>query len=123
MPETRRTWLVGMAGASVAMTVGRLVSSLEAQAVHPIPSPNAPNPNYPPGMEGPQATKDGEAKPVDPRKQEEIKADVERMYEIVSELKQQVDVTDARQMLSVGIVKRAQEIEKLAKQIKSLSKS
>jgi len=121
MPQTRRNLLLGLGGAVTLLTMGRLVPGVEAQ--HPIPSPNAPNPNYPPGMDGPPATKDSEERPVDPRKQQEIKADVERMYEMVSDLKKEVETTDTRQTLSVGMVKRAQEIEKLAKQVKNLAKS
>ncbi len=45
-----------------------------------------------------------------------------KLYEMVSELKEQVDKTDATATLSISIVKKAQQIEKLAKQIKDLAK-
>ena len=51
-----------------------------------------------------------------------IRTDITRLYEMVSELKEQVDKTDATTTLSISIVKKAQQIEKLAKQIKDLAK-
>jgi len=52
----------------------------------------------------------------------EIKTDITKLYEMVSELKEQVDKTDATATLSISIVKKAQQIEKRAKQIKDLAK-
>ncbi len=51
-----------------------------------------------------------------------IRTDITKLYEMVSELKEQVDKTDATTTLSISIVKKAQQIEKLAKQIKDLAK-
>ena len=51
-----------------------------------------------------------------------IRTDITKLYEMVSELKEQVDKTDATATLSISIVKKAQQIEKLAKQIKNLAK-
>jgi hypothetical protein len=87
----------------------------------PRPSPNAPNPNYPPGLQGPEQT------PPDPKKmnrqnQAEIKADVEKLYELIGELKEEVERSDANSTLSVGVVKKAHQIEKLAKQVKDRAK-
>jgi len=52
----------------------------------------------------------------------EIRTDIRKLYEMVSELKEQIDKTDASSTLSLAVVKKAQEIEKLAKQIKNLAK-
>jgi len=41
---------------------------------------------------------------------------------MVSELREQVQKTDSSSVLSVSVVKKAQQIEKLAKQIKELAK-
>lgn len=41
---------------------------------------------------------------------------------MVSEFKEQVEQTDPNVMLSVALVKKAQEIESLTKQIKNLAK-
>jgi hypothetical protein len=39
----------------------------------------------------------------------------QRLFETVSELNEQVEKTDANSTLSVSVVKKAQQIEKLAK--------
>ena len=44
--------------------------------------------------------------------------DVQRLYAMASELKDEVDKTNANAVLSLAVVKRAQDIEKLAKQIR-----
>jgi hypothetical protein len=42
---------------------------------------------------------------------------------MVSELKEQVDKMDSNATLSVSVVKKAQQIQKLAKQIQGLARS
>jgi hypothetical protein len=102
-----------------------LVAALQAPGVRPQPqprpSPNAPNPNFPRGFDGPQAT-GPDKKTIDRQNQKEIRADVTKLFEMVSELKDQIDKTDSTSTLSVSVVKKAQQIEKLAKQIKDLAK-
>jgi hypothetical protein len=44
------------------------------------------------------------------------------LYDLVGELKEQVDKSDATSTLSLPVVKKAQQIEKLAKQIKDRAK-
>jgi hypothetical protein len=87
----------------------------------PLPSPNAPNPNFPQGMNGPGPTP-ADQKAIDKQNQEQIRADVDKMFAIVSELKQQLGVTNTTSVLSIDFVKKAHEIEKLAKQVKDLAK-
>ena len=41
---------------------------------------------------------------------------------MITELKQQVEKTDSGSILSLSVVKKAQEIEKLAKEVKKLAK-
>jgi hypothetical protein len=88
----------------------------------PIPSPNAPNQNFPPGLNGPDNRLPSDHRAVDPRKQQEIKEDVQKLFELASELREQTTKSDLNSMLPVSMVKKAQQIEKLAKQIKELSK-
>ena len=59
---------------------------------------------------------------IDRQNQREIKAHVTKLYEMVSELKEQIDRTDSTSTLSMSVVKKAQQIEKLAKQIRDLAK-
>ena len=52
----------------------------------------------------------------------DMKKKVERLYELASELKDQVDKTDSSKVLSLNLMKKAEEIEKLARDIKNRSK-
>lgn len=72
-------------------------------------------------MNGPQPTT-GADRAVSLGNQKELREDVSRLYGMVSDLKEQVERTDANSMLSVSLVKKAQQIEKLAKQIRDLAK-
>lgn len=90
-------------------------------APQPRPSPNAPNPNYPPGLNGPDIS-ETDAKAIKKQNQAEIKADVAKLSELVGELKSQVERIDSDSTLSLSMVKKAQQIEKLAKRVKDLAK-
>ena len=120
MLESRRRLLTicaGMVGAFAARSV-----LLGQHMPQPIPSPNAPNQNFPPGLDGPDNKPTPSNKSADPEVQREIRSDVEKLFALASELKAQVQTTDSTVTLSLSMVKTAQQIEKLAKQIKNLSK-
>ena len=51
--------------------------------------------------------------------QKDIKKSVERLFQLANELKTEVEKTDSVQVLSVPMIKKAEEIEKLAKSIRS----
>lgn len=125
MPESRRRLLMTFVGATGVLAVRPLLAAWQAPSVRPAPqprpSPNTPNPNSPPGLDGPQVT-GPDKKAIDRQNQQEIRAEVTKLYEMVSELKDQVDKTDSMSTLSVSVVKKAQQIEKLAKQIKDRAK-
>jgi hypothetical protein len=88
----------------------------------PKGDPNAPNGNVPSGLKGPQVTP-SDPRTVDRARQQELKTQVSKLYDMVAELKQQVEFSDVATTLSVSTVKKAQQIEKLAKQIKDLAKN
>ena len=54
--------------------------------------------------------------------QKQIQQDVQRLYTLASELKEEVTKTDSTSVLSLAMVRKAEEIEKLARQIKSLAR-
>ena len=60
--------------------------------------------------------------PINEQNERELRANVQRLYMMVSELKDEVNKTNPNTVLSVSLLKRAQEIEKLAKQIKNQAK-
>jgi hypothetical protein len=121
MVGSRRRWLAISAGA-VGVFAAQPSLLLGQRSPQPIPSPHAPNPNFPPGLDGPDLKPGTDNKSADPQIQREIKGDVLKLFELASELKVQVEKTDASSTLSLSMVKTAQQIEKLAKQIRNLSR-
>ena len=61
------------------------------------------------------------ARKVNLQRQEEIKKDTEKLLELATELKQSVDKTDEN-TLSLEVIKKADQIEKLAKNVKDKMK-
>jgi len=61
-------------------------------------------------------------KAIEMENQKELRANVAKLYDMVVELKEQVEKTDANSTLSIPVVKKAQQIERLAKQIRNLLK-
>ena len=53
--------------------------------------------------------------------QKELKHDAHRLLELAQALEKEVEKTDSAEVLSIPLVRKAQEIEKLAKHIKSLA--
>ena len=54
--------------------------------------------------------------------QKDIKKNVERLFQLASELKTEVEKTDSVQVLSLALLKKTEEIEKLAKDIRARAK-
>lgn len=122
MTESRRRWLSAFVAALGALAAKPLFSAPgEQNRTQPKtrPYPNGRNPSTDHGIDEPS--------PQDPRaileaNQKKLRSDVSKLYEMASELKEQVEHTDANSMLSVSLVKKAQQIENLAKQIKNMAK-
>jgi len=51
-------------------------------------------------------------------RQKSIKKDVEKLYDLAAQLKTEVEKTDSTTILSLAMLKKAEEIERLARQIK-----
>jgi hypothetical protein len=54
--------------------------------------------------------------------EKDIKKKVERLLQLATELKEEVDKTNSTRVLSVAMLKKADEIERLAKDIKTRAK-
>ena len=124
MPSSRRHLFTILAGAAGILATESLLSSA-SPAQHtpqPIPSPNAPNQNFPPGLDGPDQKTHPDNKSIDPKTGEQIRSDIQKLYELASELREQAGKADLNVTLPMSVVKTAQQIEKLAKKIKELSK-
>jgi len=114
--KTRRTFLGGMlfAGAATGLT-GSLALSQAPSVVPPSP-PTRKEPGVePPDLPSPD-------KQILEENNKDIHKKVERLYQLATELKTEVDKTDSTKVLSLNLVKKAEEIEKLAHDIKIRSK-
>jgi len=116
MCESRRSLLRVMAGAAI-------FSIAASASLGQDPFPKAPTPLHP-GEDEPPANPNAKS-PTKVRleeNQKDIKKDIEKLFDLASQLKQQVEKTDATAVLSLAMVKKAEEIERLARQIKERAK-
>jgi hypothetical protein len=117
MIKSRRGLLKAMAGAAGVFAAVPVVSAA-FQHPQPMPSANAPtNPNFPGGLNGPQASKSA-AQPISPVNQAQITAMAQQLFQLASDLKNEVEHTNLAVVMPTTVIKRAQDIEKLAKQIR-----
>jgi hypothetical protein len=99
------------------------IAAWQRATPQPRPSPNAPSElNALDRLNGPPATVDNGKQSVDQQNQLEIRLQVQRLYAMATELKDEVDNTNSNTVLNLAVLKRAQEIEKLAKQIRDRAK-
>ena len=110
--ESRRKFLTILLASG--LPAGFMNSSMHAQAGGAAPPPPRPV----------QRDEDTDEPKIDSKvlleaNQKDIKRNVERLFQLANELKTEVEKTDAVQVLSVPMIKKAEEIEKLAKSIRS----
>jgi hypothetical protein len=117
----RNLMLRFIAGAGVLAARPALYSYAQRNTPQPIPSPNAPDPNFPPGINGPDI-KPPDKRTMDKQAQADVKADVEKLYALITELREEVQRSDVSSTLSLSVVNKAKQIEKLAKQVKERAK-
>ena len=115
--NSRRGFLGGLLCTSV---VGGVAARLPQQQQSPA------------GQQGPEKRQPVDAPETPPipgaekrmleENQKEIRKKVEKLYELATELKNEVEKTDSSRVLSLSLVRKAEEIEKLAHDIKNRSK-
>jgi|SRR5215467_2854513 len=111
--ESRREFLTMFLASSVPLGVmGNSMYAQESQTKPPPPPKPVLKDDDP---EEPKI----DSKAILESNQKDIKKNIERLYQLASELKAEVEKTDAVQVLSVVMIKKAEEIEKLAKGIRS----
>ena len=117
--NTRRTFLGGLLTAGVATGLGGKLAAGQNQT--PDASQATQDKRFPP-----ENTPETPLPPMNKRileeNQKDIKKKVEKLFELASQLKEEVDKTDSSKVLSLNLVRKAEEIEKLARDIKNLSK-
>jgi hypothetical protein len=112
--KSRRKFLTNMIAAGMPAGILALLPATQ------VPGPRPQNPQQ-------QKDDDANAPKIDPKlileaNQKEIKKNVEKLYDLASELKAEVEKTDSVHVLSIAMLRKADEIEKLAKEIKSRAK-
>ena len=124
MPNPRRRVFMTFVGAAgfLALEPG-FIAALLAQTSGESPKfktyPSGQDPNAPPELDqrgGP------DPKAIQRVNQIELRKNISKLYEMVSELKEEIDKSDSSSTLSLSLVKKTEQIEKLAKQIKGLAK-
>jgi hypothetical protein len=113
--KTRRTFLSGMLFAGTATG---LAASLTFSQPQELPRKPQPVQEPPPDWD----TLPSPEKRMSEENNRDTRKKVERLYQLATELKAEVDKTDATKVLSLNLVKKVEEIEKLAHDIKKRSK-
>ena len=114
--NTRRTFLGGLLTAGVATGLAGKLAGGQSQ------TPDASQQKGLPPDSAPETPLQPMNKRILEENQKDIKKKVDKLFQLASELKDEVDKTDSSKVLSLNLVRKAEEIEKLAKDIKNLSK-
>jgi hypothetical protein len=120
--NSRRKFLTGMAAIGAVLGLSREVKALQTPADAQKPGPPRPphsgepdsSPNFP-SLPSPE-------KRILEQNEKEIRKKVGQLYDLATELKAEVDKTDSSKVLSLNMLKKAEEIEHLARDIKNRSK-
>ena len=115
MDHQKRDFLSVLATAAVAVPITVFARSAFARQMGRRPGPP-----------GPLSDPMSQPPPFDPKKiqehnQKTIVQDIQKLYKLAGELKDEVEKTDSTTTLSLAMVQKAKEVEKLAKQIASLA--
>jgi hypothetical protein len=115
--------VVLMTGASVGLSGGQIVQSPMQDPIQQ-PRPGFPGSTHnpmdtPSPLDGPRAEQQEKARSTD--RQKRLVADTDKLLALATDLKQQVDKTN-QNILSVDVIKKAEEIEKLAHSVKERMK-
>lgn len=118
MLNTRRKFLILLSSTATLATAS--AARLVAQA-RPQGRPQLPDPTQKVDEISPPPRKSA-TKLMLEANEKDIKKKIETLYELATDLKSEVEKTDSSQVLSLTLVKKADEIEKLAHDIKTRAK-
>jgi len=114
MDQQKRAFLSVLVSAVVAAPTALFTRGAFARQMGRRPGPpEQPDPmNQPPPFD---------PKKIQERNQKTIVQDIQKLYKLAGELKDEVEKTDSTTTLSLPMIQKAKEVEKLAKQIASLA--
>ncbi len=118
MRETRRGFVLALAVTASLATAGEIL--LFAQKRKTLPDPPEPAVKVNPAQTGDAQTSRQKSakKAMLLQNEREFRAGVERLHQLTSELRDEVQKTVTSDVLSIGMYRKTEEIEKLAKQLK-----
>ena len=119
----RRVWKYVLAGSLLVLSLRG--SSALAQVVEPSPAPDASMPGgqrqRQPEDQWAEDQKREMVKQRNLQRQKDIKKDTDQLLDLATELKQYVDKTNEN-IISIDVIKKAEQIEKLAHAVKEKMK-
>ena len=115
MDHQKRNFLSLLFAASVAAPIALLTRGAFARQMGRRPGP--PDPLSDPMNQPPPFN----PKKIQEQNQKTIVQDIQRLYKLAGELKDEIEKTDSTKTLSLPMIQKAKEVEKLAKQIASLA--
>jgi hypothetical protein len=122
MDPKKRNFITQMIRGAIVAPLGALVLRAFAQSSTPQdpqnPMPHVrgedPFPNTPPKADPKQILKQNKT---------QIHDDVEKLFQLASDLKAEVEKTDFINVLSLSMLQKTEQIEKLAKQVRGLARA
>ncbi len=122
MDTEKRNFLTTVIPAAIALPLGFFSAVRFTNAQMPTRPAGAQNPGPPIHHTNPDTDLKVNSKDILKQNQKQIHDDVEQLYKLATELKDEVEKTDATNTLSLPMVQKAEQIEKLAKQVKNLTR-
>ena len=129
MPENRRSFVMAVAAAASSVAIDALLapsrSHLIMAAQRPIIPPPKPMPaetQNPAQQEANSPDANAAKRAILLKNEKEFREGVQRLYQLAGDLRDEVQKTKTTDVLSVRMVKKTEEIEKLAKALKTKAK-
>jgi hypothetical protein len=118
MSKTRRSFLLLGFPAAVCAA---LASAQENPPPRPVRRRQQPQ-GLPPLAGSEEEPLKANLRPILKERQEEIKKQTLKLFELASDLKKEVEKTDSADVLSLPLLRKAEEVEKIAKRIQTLAR-
>jgi hypothetical protein len=119
MLDSRRDFFLALAGAAGSAAILSRFAVAQQPPMGQSPPRSQSQAGPPPAIPEPPKR---DPKKVLQEDEKDVKKNVARLFELASQLKDEVEKTDGTAVLSLGMLKKTEEIEKLARQIRNRAK-